>query len=129
MAWNDEEVQHRGQRGDEALLQLYMLPVLHHQEFLQSLFREERDVRKGDLHLRDLIQVRSHVRRAFLSCRLTTSVGCSRSNAYSSNACTSGWKAMLLNTVIVGRGHKLTASNTALTGPPAGFDSVGIYIR
>ena len=31
---------------------------------------------------------------------------------------------MLLNKVVVGRGYKTTVDNTALTGPPAGYDSV-----
>ena len=31
---------------------------------------------------------------------------------------------MLLNKVIVGRGYKLQSGNSALTAPPAGYDSV-----
>lgn len=47
-----------------------------------------------------------------------------RSNGYSRNDCTSNWKAMLLNKVVVGRGHKMTTNDTTLTKPPAGYDSV-----
>ena len=31
---------------------------------------------------------------------------------------------MLLNKVVVGRGYKMRVDNTALTAPPAGYDSV-----
>jgi hypothetical protein len=31
---------------------------------------------------------------------------------------------MLLNKVVVGRGRKMKANKTTLTGPPAGYDSV-----
>ena len=47
-----------------------------------------------------------------------------RSDRYSRNDCTSNWKAMLLNKVVVGKGYKMTVDNTTLTQPPAGYDSV-----
>ena len=47
-----------------------------------------------------------------------------RSDSYSRNECTSEWKAVLLNKVVVGRGCRLKVNNTTLTGPPAGYDSV-----
>jgi len=47
-----------------------------------------------------------------------------KSNGYSRNGCTSNWKAMLLNKVVVGNGYKMTSSNSSLTEPPAGYDSV-----
>jgi hypothetical protein len=53
-----------------------------------------------------------------------TSSTSSKSNDYSSNQQQSPWKAMLLNRVVVGKGHKLLQDNTSLTAPPAGFDSV-----
>jgi len=31
---------------------------------------------------------------------------------------------MLLNKVVVGRGHKMTTNDATLTEPPAGYDSV-----
>jgi len=52
--------------------------------------------------------------------------GFDRADTYSRNDCTSNWKAMLLNNVVVGRGYKMTFNNTTLTEPPAGYDSVGI---
>jgi len=52
--------------------------------------------------------------------------GFGRSNGYSHNDCTSTWKAMLLNKVVVGKGYKMIASNPALTEPPAGYDSVSV---
>jgi len=53
-------------------------------------------------------------------------IGFIRSNGYSRNKCTSNWKAMLLNKVVVGKGYKMTAANSALTEPPAGYDSVSV---
>jgi len=53
-----------------------------------------------------------------------TSATSSKSDAYSRNDCTSDWKAMLLNKVVVGKGHKMTVDKTTLTKPPAGYDSV-----
>ena len=41
-----------------------------------------------------------------------------RSDGYLRNRCTSDWKAMLLNTVVVGKGYK-----TTLIKPPTGYDS------
>ena len=52
--------------------------------------------------------------------------GFGRSNGYSRNDCTSNWKAMLLNKVVVGKGYKMMVNNTTLTEPPAGYDSVNI---
>lgn len=51
-----------------------------------------------------------------------------RSNDYSHNDCKSSLKAILLNKVIVGKGCKLLQDNTALTAPPAGYDSVSVYL-
>jgi len=53
-----------------------------------------------------------------------TSSTSSKSDSYSRNGCTSGWKAILLNKVVVGRGRKMKDNNTRLTAPPAGYDSV-----
>jgi len=51
-----------------------------------------------------------------------------RSNDYSYNdSITSGWKALLLNKVVVGKGMKLTKDDTTLTQPPPGYDSVSIF--
>ena len=36
---------------------------------------------------------------------------------------------MLLNRVVVGKGYKMTANNTTLTEPPAGYDSVSVVAR
>ncbi|KAJ7300731.1 hypothetical protein DFH08DRAFT_795489 [Mycena albidolilacea] len=53
-----------------------------------------------------------------------TSSTSSKSNDYSHNDCSSSFKAILLNKVIVGKGCKLTQDSTSLTAPPAGYDSV-----
>jgi hypothetical protein len=53
-----------------------------------------------------------------------TSSTSSKTDTYSRNGSTSTWKAMLLSRVVVGRGYKMTADNTTLTKPPAGFDSI-----
>ncbi|EKM78961.1 hypothetical protein AGABI1DRAFT_41363 [Agaricus bisporus var. burnettii JB137-S8] len=53
-----------------------------------------------------------------------TSSTSSKSNDYSQNDCKSNLKAILLNKVVVGKGHKLTHDLTSLTAPPHGFDSV-----
>jgi hypothetical protein len=50
-----------------------------------------------------------------------------RSNDYSNNDCSSSFKAILLNKVIVGKGCKLTQDNVSLTAPPAGYDSVSDF--
>ena len=52
--------------------------------------------------------------------------GTGRSDSYSQNSCTSNWKAMLLNRVVVGRGYRMTVDNTTLTEPPADYDSVSV---
>jgi len=49
-----------------------------------------------------------------------------RSDDYSRNRCTSDWKAMLLNTVVVGKGYKTTANKPTLLKPPTGYDSVSV---
>lgn len=48
--------------------------------------------------------------------------GFGRSNRCSRNDCTSNQKAMPLNKVVVGKGYKMTVSNTALNELPAGYD-------
>jgi len=48
----------------------------------------------------------------------------SKSDDYSSNIATSANKAILLTTVIVGRGYKVTQNDTTLTEPPQGYHSV-----
>ncbi|KAF7336996.1 PARP catalytic domain-containing protein [Mycena venus] len=53
-----------------------------------------------------------------------TSSTSSKSNDYSHNDCSSSFKAILLNKVIVGKGCKLTHDSVSLTAPPAGYDSV-----
>ncbi|KAJ7844786.1 hypothetical protein B0H14DRAFT_2776300 [Mycena olivaceomarginata] len=53
-----------------------------------------------------------------------TSSTSSKSNDYSHNDCSSSFKAILLNKVIVGKGCKLTQDSTSLTAPPTGYDSV-----
>jgi len=53
-----------------------------------------------------------------------TSSTSSKAGDYSVNGSVSNRKALLLNNVVVGCGHKLTADNTALVRPPVGFDSV-----
>ncbi|KAG2053355.1 ADP-ribosylation [Suillus hirtellus] len=53
-----------------------------------------------------------------------TSSTSSKSNDYSTNVNPSMLKAILLNKVVVGKGHKMTQDNTSLTAPPAGYDSV-----
>ncbi|KAF9783755.1 hypothetical protein BJ322DRAFT_1125258, partial [Thelephora terrestris] len=47
----------------------------------------------------------------------------SKSDSYSQNDCTSNWKAMLLNNVVVGEGHETIVDDRSLTEPPAGYDS------
>ena len=53
-----------------------------------------------------------------------TSSTSSNSDGYSSNLGSSPLKAMLLNKVIVGRGHKTSVLDSSLTAPPSGYDSV-----
>ncbi|KAF9790498.1 hypothetical protein BJ322DRAFT_999170 [Thelephora terrestris] len=53
----------------------------------------------------------------------TTSTS-SKSDQFSFNSCASGWKPMLLNRVVVGKGYRMTTPDAELTGPPAGYDSV-----
>ncbi|KDQ55824.1 hypothetical protein JAAARDRAFT_180676 [Jaapia argillacea MUCL 33604] len=53
-----------------------------------------------------------------------TTATSSKANDYSSNAIPSPRKALLLNSVVVGRGYKLTRDNPSLTKPPVGYDSV-----
>lgn len=49
-----------------------------------------------------------------------------RSNDYSQNDCKSNLKAILLNKVVVGKGHKMTHDNSTITSPPQGYDSVSL---
>jgi len=53
-----------------------------------------------------------------------TSSTSSKSDDYSHNQCSSSFKAIFLNKVIVGKGCKLTQYNVSLSAPPAGYDSV-----
>ncbi|KAJ7279360.1 hypothetical protein C8J57DRAFT_132995 [Mycena rebaudengoi] len=53
-----------------------------------------------------------------------TSSTSSKSDDYSRNQCSSSFKAILLNKVIVGKGCKLTQYNVSLIAPPAGYDSI-----
>jgi len=53
-----------------------------------------------------------------------TSSTSSKSNDYSNNTTPSTMKAILLNKVVVGRGHQMYQDSTSLTAPPTGFDSV-----
>ncbi|KAJ7197935.1 hypothetical protein GGX14DRAFT_552383 [Mycena pura] len=53
-----------------------------------------------------------------------TSSTSSKSDDYSQNQCSSSFKAILLNKVIVGKGYKLEYYDVSLTAPPAGYDSV-----
>ncbi|KAG1746930.1 hypothetical protein EDB19DRAFT_1688453 [Suillus lakei] len=57
-------------------------------------------------------------------CGIYTSSTSSKSNDYIQNLKPSPLKAMLLNHVVVGRGHKLTSNKTDLNHAPDGFDSV-----
>lgn len=52
-----------------------------------------------------------------------TSSTSSKSDGYSSNGASSPLKAMLLNKVIVGRGHKVP-NFQSFSSPPSGYDSV-----
>jgi hypothetical protein len=62
MARNEEEVLYRRRRGDGALLRSVVLPVRHHQKFVRHRVflqkSEFQEVRSGDLHFFDFIQVR-----------------------------------------------------------------------
>ncbi|KIO20778.1 hypothetical protein M407DRAFT_81169 [Tulasnella calospora MUT 4182] len=48
----------------------------------------------------------------------------SKADDYSTNVRQSSYKAMLLTTVVVGRGYKLTRDKKSLTCPPEGYHSV-----
>ncbi|KAH9967415.1 hypothetical protein BC827DRAFT_1173986 [Russula dissimulans] len=52
-----------------------------------------------------------------------TSATSSKANDYSTSTA-SPWKAMLLNDVVMGKAIKLTWTDTSLTEPPQGYDSV-----
>jgi len=52
-----------------------------------------------------------------------TSATSSKANDYSTST-VSPWKAMLLNDVVMGKAIKLTWTDTSLTEPPQGYDSV-----
>ena len=81
-------------------------------------------IRSRDLHLVNLIQVRSDDTTGgmLLIFRIA------RSDDYSDNVTKSNLKAILLNKVVVGKGCKMTHDNTTLTAPPAGYDSVGCVL-
>ncbi|KAG9030064.1 hypothetical protein FRB95_004598 [Tulasnella sp. JGI-2019a] len=53
-----------------------------------------------------------------------TSATSSKSDDYSVNLSTSPYKAMMLTTVVVGRGHKMLQDSTKLQAPPQGYHSV-----
>lgn len=53
-----------------------------------------------------------------------TSATSSKSDDYNQNLVYSPYKALLLNTVIVGQAIKLTQNSPYLTAPPTGYDSV-----
>ena len=65
-----------------------------------------------------------HSRIALILHRLYTSATSSKSDSYTTNKTNSTYKAMLLNKVVVGHGHKLKTDHTTLTAPPAGYHSV-----
>ncbi|KAG8896609.1 hypothetical protein FRB99_008798 [Tulasnella sp. 403] len=48
----------------------------------------------------------------------------SKSDDYQYNLCTSNYKVIMLTTVVVGRGEKLTQNNTSLAAPSKGYHSV-----
>ena len=52
--------------------------------------------------------------------------GFGRSDGYSRNRCTSDWKVMLLNTVVVGKRYKIMANKPTLIKLPTGYDSVSV---
>ena len=52
----------------------------------------------------------------------------SRSNLYSQNESPSGWKALLMSKVVIGRGYPLDADGTAPTELPNDYDSVSTVI-
>jgi len=51
---------------------------------------------------------------------------CPQHNHRSITGCTSDWKAMLLNIVVVGKGYKMMANKPALIKSHTGYDSVSI---
>ena len=114
------------------MFESFVFTVLHYQDFVRYLlFRQENElgeVRSGDLHILDFVKVRAQFLRAHWAYLLTALIGSLRSDRYSRNDCTSNWKAMLLNKVVVGKGYKMTVDNTTLTEPPAGYDSVSDII-
>ena len=52
----------------------------------------------------------------------------SRSNLYSHNESPSGWKALLMSKVVIGRGYPLDANGTAPTELPNDYDSVSTVL-
>ena len=53
---------------------------------------------------------------------------CPQHNRRSIARCTSDRKAMLLNTVVFGKGYKITVNKTILAEPPARYDSVSVVV-
>ena len=105
-----------------------MFLVLHHEDLVRSfVFLQEDEmgeIRSGDLYIFNLVKVCA----IFANYVGTIANGFDRSDVYSHNNCTSNWKAMLLNKVVVGEGYKMTVDNTTLTEPPAGYDSVSVVV-
>ena len=53
---------------------------------------------------------------------------CPQHNRRSIARCTSDWNAMLLNTVIVEKGYKMTIDKTILAEPPVDYVSVSVVL-
>ena len=110
-----------------------MRTVFYHQIFVRSQVFQRGDrlgeVRVWDLHFVDFIKVCLRcVEWTAIEYASNIMIFPDRSNDYSrNNGITSGWKALLLNKVVVGKGMKLTNDDTTLTQPPPGYDSVGIF--
>ena len=86
------------------------------------------EVRGWDLHFVDFIQVCLCSAEWVSAERLSdVAILSDGFNDYSRNeSVTSGWKALLLNKVVVGKGMKLTQDDITLIQPPPGHDSVSI---
>jgi hypothetical protein len=105
-----------------------VLVVLHYQDVVQPGKVQYGALRAWDLHFRDFIEVRLHSTEwVAVEHASDKQVFAARSDSYSKNVgITSDCKAMLLNTVAVGNGKKVTLVDTLLTQPPPGYDSVSI---
>lgn len=77
---------------------------------------------KGDLYVIYIFKASSLI----ICCYWNPNIAL-RSNDYSHNECESSLKAILVNNVVVGKGCKFLQDDTTLTGPPAGYDSVGKF--